>query len=319
MIAQISSLSIIDLTIQIQYYQYMALLSRISVVETDDRAEGVPRAVRLLNIPNPAQGKSVFIKPNFNTADPFPASTHPETLEAIVELAKEMGPISVTVGDRSGPADTAEVMRDLGVSELCARQSAALMNLEELPADRWERINPPGSHWRDGFLFARPVMDAGCVVTTCCLKTHGFGAVFTMSLKLTIGAVHGENMNELHTSFRSMRKMIAEANTAYTPSLIVMDAMEAFTDKGPMSGPRKHAGLIVAGTDRVALDAVGLAILKDLGSNRAIMDTPIFAQEQISRAVELGLGASSPAEIDLVHDEGGAEAASRIRSILDKG
>ena len=29
---------------------------------------------------------------------------------------------------------------------------------------------------------------------------------------------------------------------------------------------------------------------KDLGSNKAVMETPIFAQEQISRAVELGLG-----------------------------
>jgi uncharacterized protein (DUF362 family) len=297
----------------------MALLSRISIVKKNDRAEGIRRAVELLDIGNPALGKSVFIKPNFNTADPFPASTHPETLEALIGLVKDMGPVSVTVGDRSGPADTGEVMRELGIPEICARHSAALMNLEELPGNRWQRISPPGSNWRDGFLFARPVMEAGCVVTTCCLKTHGFGGVFTMSLKLSIGAVHGDNMSELHTSLRSMRKMIAEANAAYTPSLIVMDAMEVFTDKGPMSGPKKHAGLLVAGTDRVAMDAVGLAILKDLGSNRAIMETPIFAQEQISRAVELGLGVSSPSEIELLHDGGGAEAASKIRAILDKG
>jgi len=297
----------------------MAQKSYISIVGADERKQGVREAVSLLGINNPAAGRSVFIKPNLNTADPFPASTHPETLEAIIQLAKEMGPISVTVGDRSGPADTGEVMRQLGIPELCSGHGVALMNLEELPLNRWERIDPPGSHWTEGFLFAKPVMEAGCVISTCCLKTHGFGGVFTMSLKLSIGAVHGENMSELHTSFRSMRKMIAEVNTAYTPSIILMDAMEAFTDKGPMSGPRKHAGLIVAGTDRVAIDAVGLAILKDLGSNRAIMDTPIFAQEQISRAVELGLGASSPSEIELVHNSDGADAASRIRTILDMG
>lgn len=296
----------------------MAQKSQISIVSTENREQGIEEALGLLGI-NPVEGKSVFIKPNFNTADPFPASTHPETLEAIIKLVKKMGPLSVTVGDRSGPADTEEVMKKLGIHAICARHSVGLMNLEELPKNRWQRITPDGTHWRDGFLFAKPVMEAGCVITTCCLKTHGFGGVFTMSLKLSIGAVHGDNMSELHTSFRSMRKMIAEANTAYAPSLIIMDAMEVFTDKGPMNGPRKHAGLMVAGADRVALDAVGLAILKYLGSNSAIMDTPIYEQEQISRAVELGLGASSPTEIELLHTPESAEVVSRVRSILDRG
>lgn len=297
----------------------MAELSRIAVVKTDNRAEGILEAVDLLELGNPVSDKSVFIKPNLNTADPFPASTHPDTLETIIELVKKMRPVSITVGDRSGPADTADVMRELGIPGMCRKHSVGLMNLEELPENMWERVKLPGTHWNDGFLFARPVMEAGCVVTTCCLKTHGFGGVFTMSLKLSIGAVHGGNMSELHTSFRSMRKMIAEANVPYSPSLIIMDAMEVFTDKGPMSGPVKHAGLIVAGSDRVALDAVGLAILKNLGSNGAVMDTPIFLQEQIARAVELGLGVPSPSDIELIHNEDGAEAASRIRTILDRG
>ena len=301
-----------------EYYQCMSEKSSIAIVSATDRAQGIKEAVELLGI-NPAKGMSVFIKPNFNTADPFPASTHPDTLEAIISLVKDMGPISITVGDRSGPADTEDVMKRLGIHDICARHSAGLMNLEELPDNRWQRIRPEGSHWRDGFLFAKPVMEAGCVITTCCLKTHGFGGVFTMSLKLSIGAVHQDNMSELHTSFRSMRSMIAEVNTAYSPALIVMDAMEAFTDKGPMSGPQKHAGLIVAGADRVALDAVGLAILKSLGSNRNIMDTPIYGQEQIVRAVELGLGAPSPSVIELLHTSTSAKWASDIRAILDRG
>src|SRR5512139_725063 len=94
---------------------------------------------------------------------------------------------------------------------------------------------------------------------------------------------HRRNMAELHSSIRSMRKMIAEINTAYSPSLILLDGIEAFVDRGPMKGQRKKAGLLLSGTDRIAIDAVGLAILKDLGSNKAIMETPIFEQEQISR------------------------------------
>jgi hypothetical protein len=43
-----------------------------------------------------------------------------------------------------------------------------------------------------------------------------------------------------------------------------------------------------------------MAILKFLGSNESIMKPKIFDQEQIARAVEIGLGVSSPSEIEIV-------------------
>lgn len=78
--------------------------------------------------------------------------------------------------------------------------------------------------------------------------------------------------------------------------------------------------MIIAGTDRIAIDAVGLAILKDLGSNRVIMETKIFEQEQIARAVELWLGVARPEDIELVadDDEGRRHAAS-LAAILLRG
>ena len=85
-----------------------------------------------------------------------------------------------------------------------------------------------------------------------------------------------------------------------------------------MKGPRKDAGVFVAGTDRVAVDAVGVAILKDLGSNDAIMKPAVFAQEQIARAVELGLGVSSAADIVIETSDPASKAyAERIRAILN--
>jgi len=97
-----------------------------------------------------------------------------------------------------------------------------------------------------------------------------------------------------------------------------MDAMEAFVEAGPMTGKRKRADLFVAGTDRIAIDAVGLAILKDLGSTTEIMNNPIFEQEQIARAVEMGLGVASPDNIELiVEDADSANYAKTIRTILD--
>jgi uncharacterized protein (DUF362 family) len=137
-----------------------------------------------------------------------------------------------------------------------------------------------------------------------------------MSLKLSVGLTHKRNMRELHGS-ADMRKMIAEINQAYAPALILLDGTEVFTDGGPSQGTLKHAGVILAGTDRVAVDAVGLAVLRDLGSNAAIMNTPIFRQEQIARAVELGLGVGNPRAIEIVTDDPVSRAyADRLGAIL---
>ena len=286
--------------------------SKISLIKTSDRATGIKRAIELLEI-NHIKGKDVLLKPNFNTADPFPASTHNDTLTNLILHLKEMGAKNITIGERSGPSHTSDVLKEKGIYELCKRLDVGLVNFEELSKSEWVRIKPEKSNWRNGFDVAKPIIDSECIVTTCCLKTHGYGGVFTMSLKLSVGITNKKNMHELHTSFLSMRKMIAEINQAYIPSLIIMDGIEAFVDGGPMSVTKKRGDVIVAGTDRVAIDAVGLAILKELGSNKAIMKTRIFEQEQIHRAVELGLGVAGPEGIEiLTDDEDGKKYAEEL-------
>ncbi len=117
-----------------------------------------------------------------------------------------------------------------------------------------------------------------------------------------------------------MRRMIAELNTGYRPDLIVLDGVAAFTDGGPSRGELKAGDVIIAGDDRVAVDAVGLAMLKSLGANEAIMGRPIFQQEQIARAVELKLGVTGPDAIDLVTgDPESRTLADTLRGILAQG
>ncbi|HDZ24340.1 MAG TPA: hypothetical protein ENH70_07370 [Desulfobacteraceae bacterium] len=70
----------------------------------------------------------------------------------------------------------------------------------------------------------------------------------------------------------------------------------------------------------MAIDAVGVAVLKLLGSNDQIMKQQIFKQEQIARAVELGLGASSPAEIQLFPiDDQSLDYCNCVTEILENG
>ncbi len=145
-----------------------------------------------------------------------------------------------------------------------------------------------------------------------------------MSLKLNVGVVpttrHGYRyMKELHSS-PHQRKMIAEINAPFTPDLIVLDGIDAFVDGGPATGKRAKGNVFLASTDRVAIDAVGVAILKLLGSNDQIMKPKIFEQEQIARAVELGLGASSVSEIELIPaDAQSREYRDRVVEVLEKG
>jgi uncharacterized protein (DUF362 family) len=293
--------------------------AKISLVRTSDRQTGIKRAVELLGI-NPVKDRDVLLKPNFNTADPYPGSTHNDTLLQLLLQLRRMGARNITIGERSGPPDTDDVLEQKGIVDLCEDMGVKLINFQELPEEAWIRVKPAGSHWRNGFDVAKPVLDAECIVSTCCLKTHGFGGVFTLSLKLSVGITHKRNMTELHSSFLSMQKMIAEINQAYRPALIVLDGIEAFADGGPMEGLRKRADVLAAGTDRIAIDAVGLAVLKDIGSNRAIMEKKIFEQDQIARAVELGLGVARPGNIEIV--AGDAESrryAERLTAILSRG
>ncbi|HUW11343.1 MAG TPA: DUF362 domain-containing protein, partial [Anaerolineae bacterium] len=271
-------------------------------------------------------GKQVLLKPNFNSTDPPPGSTHPDVLRTLVGELRQRGAASITVADRSGMGSTRAVMQQLGIFDMADELGFGTLVLNELPAEEWVMIQPPGSHWRKGFPFARPCHEAEALVQTCCLKTHRFGGHFTMSLKNSVGMVgkkvpgrRRDYMHELHLS-RHQRKMIAEINAAYVPTLVVLDGVEAFVRGGPARGEHAWTEVVLAGTDRVALDAVGVALLRMHGTTKAVAKGPIFAQPQIARAVELGLGVGSPERIEFVTDDPESEAyAAQIRQLLLQG
>lgn len=297
----------------------------VAFVKSSDRADGVRRAIDLLEI-NPLDGKKVFLKPNFNSAHPTPGSTHIDVLRSLVLKLLEMGASGITVGDRSGMSSTSLAMRSLGVFDLAEELGFDTVVFDDLGSGDWVHMQPPESHWQNGFYMAKPCLDADVIVQTCCLKTHQYGGQFTMSLKNTVGMiakrVPGDGhdfMNELHRSI-FQREMIAEANLAYEPVLIVLDGVEAFVSGGPAKGQLVESGVVLVGTDRIAIDAVGVALLRYHGNRTAVSKGPIFGQDQIARAVELGLGVEGPDKINLLtEDEDSAEYAQSIKEILLAG
>lgn len=297
-------------------------MTNVALVRTSDRGEGVRRTIGLLAF-NCVRNKNVVLKPNFNSADPAPGSTHNDTLRSLVLALQEMGAKRITLAERSGPGDsTRTVMQKKGISSLAQELGFDIVNLEKAEPEAWSKIQPEASHWREGFLFPRIYLEAESIVQTCCLKTHAYGGHFTLSLKNSVGLVPLAGypyMKELHSS-PHQRQMIAEINTAYSPDLVIMDGVEAFVDGGPAQGTRVDAGVMLASTDRVAIDAVGVAILRLLGTTSEVSHGPIFAQEQIARAAELGLGVSSAGQIELVTKDAESQAfAEKARGILFGG
>ncbi|MDH3875109.1 MAG: DUF362 domain-containing protein [Desulfobacteraceae bacterium] len=297
-------------------------MSKVAFVKTEDRRTGVKSSISTLGI-DPVKNKDVLIKPNFNTADPTPGSTHNDTLVALVDEIWDMGAKSICLGERSYPL-TREVMDEKGIVPLLKQKDVHVIDFDDLEQKDWVEFKPRQSHWENGFRIARPIIEAECLISTCCLKTHQFGGVFTLSLKLHVGVVptfrHGyQYMGELHQS-PFQEEMIAEINQPFSPDIIVLDGIDAFTDGGPATGKRAKGNIFLASTDRVAIDAVGVAVLKAIGSNAAIMQPKIFDQRQIARASALGIGVSSASEIDIISaDQESMEFSAEAAQILLAG
>ncbi|MDP3947672.1 MAG: DUF362 domain-containing protein, partial [bacterium] len=292
-------------------------LETVYLIKNKNRREGLRKAIGFFGN-GPFNGDEIVIKTNLNSSDPYPASTDSATLETIIEIAKEKGVKNIVVAERSGMGETRKVMEKKGIFEMGKSLGFKAVVLDELPQEDWVAKDLRDSHWKRGVLFPKLFLDADRIIQTCCLKTHRFGGEFTISLKNSVGMVsrfspfdNYDYMKELHES-SFQKEMISEINLLYKPSLIILDAMKVFTDMGPEKGPMKEANLILSGKNRVAIDAVGVAILRYLGSNPAIMRGRIFEKAQIKRAVELGLGPKGPEYIEIKTDDDESERIGKL-------
>lgn len=294
--------------------------AKVAFVKTSNRAEGVKRAIELLQFKSEFRDKNLFIKPNFNSADEAPGSTHNDVLRAVLGEMRGLNAKNFTIGDRSGMGETRAVMQEKDIFAVARDAKAKTIVFDDLKEEDWQGFQYKNSFWQKGFAVPKPLLAADAIINLCCLKTHRYGGHFTLSLKNSVGLaakrVPGNSYNfmgELHSS-PDQRRMIAEINAAYKPALIVLDGVEAFTDGGPATGTKAKSEVVLAGTDRVAIDAVGVAILRHFGTTSAVEKGKIFEQEQIAEAVKLGLGVSSADRIEfLTDDRASAEYVGEIK------
>jgi len=229
-------------------------------------------------------GEVVLLKPNFNTADPFPASTDLEFLKAVVELVYQCEPKIVMIGDSSTMSlNTRKVMKKLGVFELEKMQTSPRIYVFE--EKKWIKKEIPQAKYLKKVSLTEMLERADKLILLPCLKTHS-QAQFTASLKLSVGFMKPIQRVKLHLGY--IQEKIAELNTLINPDLIIMDARKCFINKGPRWGKIEEPDLILASKSRISIDVEGIKIIQGYRGN-SLKRIDAFQLPQIKRARELGI------------------------------
>lgn len=230
-------------------------------------------------------GEVVLLKPNFNTADLFPASSDPEFLKAVTRLIYECGAKIVMIGDSSTMSlNTRTVMEKLKIFDLEKMKQPPRIYVFEERA--WVKKEIPKGKYLKSVSVSELLDRADKLILLPCLKTHMY-AQFTGSLKLSVGFMKPIQRVGLH--LRNLQEKIAELNTIINPDLIIMDARKCFINKGPSKGEVREPDLILASTDRVAIDVEGIRVIQGFQEN-SLKGIDPWELTQVKKAVELGIG-----------------------------
>jgi uncharacterized protein (DUF362 family) len=233
-----------------------------------------------------AAGDRVLLKPNFNSADPYPGSTDLEFLKAVIQILLEAR-AKVVVGESSGGIwrPTRKTLEKAGVLKLVTEMGAEIVAFEHRKRD-WVRVRVDGDYLKE-VTVPRSAYEADKIIYLPCMKTHRL-ARFTLSLKLGVGFMHPGERRALH--FRNLEHKVAEINLVWQPDLIIMDGRQAFVSGGPDKGELVEPGVIMASGDLVAIDVEALKILGSYKAKNKLFANP-YDSPQIVTALRHGLGA----------------------------
>jgi uncharacterized protein (DUF362 family) len=229
-------------------------------------------------------GQSVLVKPNFNTADEYPASSDPEFLAALVDVLREQGASRVAVGESSTYfLKTGKVMDKWGIEGLKkGRPWLEVINFDE---GEWVSRHVPSAKYQRHVSIPACLSEFDRLVYAPCLKTHSMTR-YTGALKLTVGLMKPSERLGLH--ILNVQEKVGEINAVVEPDLIVMDARKCFISGGPMNGPVREPGVILAGDSRLAIDEAGLTLIQSFEGN-SLSDVDASGMPQFAAARAVGV------------------------------
>ncbi len=231
----------------------------------DDLKSGVKKAVDELGgfgkFIKP--GDVVLLKPNFNSADPYPASSDPVFLRAVVDLVYDSGAKLAIVVDSSMYAlNTRKVMEKLKIFDLQnTKRPPRVYVFDEM---KWVKKEIPAGKFLKSVSVPELLDSVDKLILLPCLKTH-FKAHFTGALKLSVGFMKPFQRVGLH--LKNLEEKIAELNKVINPDLVIMDARECFITGGPANGEKRSPGIIMASESRANIDIEGVKIIQGFNGN----------------------------------------------------
>ncbi len=265
-------------------------------------------------LPTAPRGGTVLIKVNTNSGDLYPYSSNPRTVALLARHYMDMG-ATVVVGDRSfwGDGDTAGNFESNGIATACKTSGAQLRVFGD--EEPWHELTAL-KYWVGPVRVPRLVMDADVVINLACAKTH-FISGATLGLKNVLGLVHADDRarpGNLRSHDRDkLHHQVAEIHSALRPMFTIIDAFEALVAGGPtpQSGrPPKitRTGVVIAGADVIAVDAAGIALLRqEAASEEEVTQLPPWQSPILRAGVLAGLGVNGPEQM-VWHSDPGLEA-----------
>jgi len=270
-------------------------------------------------------GQTVLVKPNICGRGLPPYTTSPEVLCEVIRQCQAAG-ADVLVAERCWwGSDTDEVI----ATDHFEDDTKSLLDYIEETGATWRALDGTStfkSYPDQALDFHEPlkiydvIHEVDHIVNVPALKTHIL-ASFTITMKNYFGLVHPDTRrDQVHLQPDStddrdrIPRMMAQMNLTYAPTLNVVDGIVACTTGGPSQGDEVETDLIVVGRDRVAVDAVGLSILKVVGTEPHIADRPVWEQVQMAEALRIGLGVGGPDEVELFSE--GIDEIGEIETVL---
>jgi len=206
-----------------------------------------------------APKSTVLVKPNLLMAKgpEFGIDTHPEVVRAVIKILKEIN-CSIYLGD--GPSvwgnqaeNTDEVYEKSGMKKICKEESIELVKFDK-------------RRWRGKLLLTTWLDNCDYVLNLPKFKTHDF-MLMTGAIKNLFGLVSGTYKTQLHKKYfaqEDFAKILVDIYEETRPALTIVDSIVAMEGDGPgTSGELRKVGLILAGSDCVALDSI-LALIMGL-------------------------------------------------------
>ncbi len=201
--------------------------------------------------------QTFLVKPNVVSSEPCPTTTHPETLQAVLEFLSGR---DVVVAD--APAvDAGSAQRVMASSPLrpvCDAFEIPFLNLYKGPDKKF--VSPRGY----GFtLFALP-LERDLVISLPVLKSHNVCGM-TGALKNQFGYLPRRERIAMHVGMKNIHRGIAELAVAAKPHWFIVDAVQISVCAQEMrhGGSAQDLGYMLAGSDPVALDCFGLELLRE--------------------------------------------------------